>query len=57
MVLKPTMSAVPFVGGLQLCFLDTPTINFDFDGLADIADWPFLRRKAMKHAILDHTPS
>lgn len=44
-VLKPTTKSLPLVGGLQLCFLEPPAIDFDLDGIADICDWPILRRK------------
>jgi Ca2+-dependent lipid-binding protein len=45
LVATPTLGRVPFAGGLQICFLSPPKIDFDLDGLADIADWPGLRRK------------
>lgn len=44
-VLKPTTKSLPLVGGLQLCFLEPPAINFDLEGIADLCDWPILRRK------------
>ncbi len=47
LVLRPTLGQVPFIGGLQLCFLDEPTISFDMDGLANICDWPGIRRKVI----------
>ena len=46
LTLKPTTGkCLPFIGGMQLCFLDQPDFNFDLEGLADICDWSFLRRK------------
>jgi len=49
LTLKPTTGkCLPFIGGMQLCFLDQPDFNFDLEGLADICDWSFLRRKIRK---------
>merc|ERR1711971_22259 len=48
LVMKPTTKQVPFVGGLQFCFLTIPQIGFDLDGIADIIDWAPLKRKVMK---------
>mgnify|MGYP007015449699 FL=1 len=45
LVMKPTTKQVPFVGGLQFCFLTIPQIGFDLDGMADIIDWAPLKRK------------
>ena len=45
LVMKPTIKQVPFVGGLQFCFLTIPQIGFDLDGIADIIDWAPLKRK------------
>ena len=44
MVLKPQTEQFPFLGGLQFCFLNTPDIGFDLDGIADIIDWPPIKR-------------
>lgn len=47
--LKPTTSkTLPFVGAVQFCFLDQPYFAFDLEGIADICDWSFLRRKIHK---------
>jgi len=49
-VLKPMMSSLPFSGGFQFCFLDIPTINFDFDGLAgSLADLPGVKNLIKKN--------
>jgi len=48
LVMKPTTKQVPFVGGLQFCFLTIPQIGFDLDGIADIIDWAPLKRKVIK---------
>lgn len=53
-VLKPTTKSLPLVGGLQVYFLEVPAINFDLDGIADICDWPILRRK-VRREIRDDT--
>ena len=47
-VLTPTLGRVPFVGGLQLCFLSPPKIDFNLKGLADVADWPGVRTKVRR---------
>ena len=44
MVLKPKIDQFPFFGSLQFCFLDVPDISFDLDGIADIIDWPPIKR-------------
>ena len=45
MVLSPTMSELPLVGGIQFFFLTKPEIDFVFDGLARIADLPVIKKK------------
>ena len=44
LVLKPQIKQIPFFGGLQFCFLTVPQIGFDLDGIADIIDWPPIKR-------------
>ena len=44
LVLKPKIDQFPFFGGLQFCFLDVPAVSFDLDGIADIIDWPPIKR-------------
>ena len=34
LILKPTTKKLPFVGGLQFCFLETPNFDYDLDGIA-----------------------
>ena len=36
-VLSPTLSELPFIGGVQMMFLTAPEIDFQFDGAARIA--------------------
>ena len=50
-MLKPTTKSLPLVGGFQICFLERPNIYFDLDGIANIADWPILRRKVRRRNI------
>jgi len=45
LVLSPMLDAFPFFGGIRLCFLEDPNVEFDFDGLANIGDWPGIRTK------------
>jgi len=52
-VLKPTTKKPPFFGGIQFCFLDDMAVDFDLEGLADICDWSFLRRKIRKAIVKD----
>jgi len=52
-VLKPTTKSPPFFGGVQFCFLDDMSVDFDLDGIADVCDWPFIRRKIRKAIIKD----
>jgi len=44
-VLSPTMSELPLVGGVQFFFLTKPELDFEFDGLAKIADLPVIKKK------------
>ncbi|XP_019695734.1 extended synaptotagmin-2 isoform X2 [Harpegnathos saltator] len=39
-VMKPMLSVVPFIGGVQIFYLNNPTINFNLVGAADILDLP-----------------
>jgi len=47
-VLTPTMKSLPLVGGIQFFFLHIPNIDFEFEGLANIADLPILKDKIRK---------
>ena len=47
MILTPTISQLPLVGGVQLMFLSTPEVDFDFVGAARIAS----QLPAIKHKI------
>ena len=49
--MKPTTKQVPFVGGLQFCFLTVPQIGFDLDGICDIIDWAPLKRKVSDNVL------
>lgn len=39
-VMKPLISKIPLVGGLQIFFLNNPSIDFNLVGAADILDMP-----------------
>lgn len=39
-VLKPLISVMPIVGGVQAFFLNNPAIDFNLVGAADILDFP-----------------
>ncbi|XP_069702958.1 extended synaptotagmin-2 isoform X2 [Periplaneta americana] len=41
-VMKPLISSMPLVGGLQVFFLNNPTIDFNLVGMADLLDMPGL---------------
>lgn len=42
-VMKPLIRTIPLVGGLQIYFLNNPTIDFNLVGVADLLDMPGLR--------------
>ncbi|CAH0557885.1 unnamed protein product [Brassicogethes aeneus] len=41
-VMKPLITSIPLVGGLQVFFLNNPDIDFDLVGVADVLDMPGL---------------
>jgi len=41
-ILKPLISQIPLFGGIQLFFLNSPTIDFNLIGVADVFDMPGL---------------
>lgn len=41
-VMKPLITSMPLVGGLQVFFLNNPTIDFNLVGVADLLDMPGL---------------
>ncbi|KAJ8920620.1 hypothetical protein NQ315_004759 [Exocentrus adspersus] len=41
-VMKPLITTIPLVGGLQVFFLNNPEIDFDLLGIADVLDMPGL---------------
>ncbi|KAF7284996.1 hypothetical protein GWI33_012316 [Rhynchophorus ferrugineus] len=41
-VMKPLITSIPLVGGLQVFFLNNPDIDFDLIGIADVLDMPGL---------------
>lgn len=42
-IMKPLISTIPLVGGLQVFFLNNPDIDFNLIGVADVLDMPGLR--------------
>ncbi|KAI1292283.1 Extended synaptotagmin-3 [Halotydeus destructor] len=48
LILRPLMTAVPFVGGLVFSFLETPEINFEGIDVTGIADSSLVRILMMK---------
>lgn len=49
-IMKPLISKVPFVGGVQIFFLDNPDIDFNLAGPAEISNIPGLRN-ILRHII------
>ena len=47
-ILTPIMKCLPLVGGIQFFFRTIPFIGFDLEGLADIADHGFMKKKIKK---------
>lgn len=42
-IMKPLITTTPFVGGLQVFFLNNPSVDFNLVGVADVLDIPGLR--------------
>lgn len=42
-VMKPLITKIPLVGGLQIFFLNNPSIDFNLVGVADVLDMPGFR--------------
>lgn len=38
--MKPMLSTMPLIGGVQIFYLNVPTINFNLVGVADVLDLP-----------------
>lgn len=57
-ILKPLIPIVPFVGGVQIFFLNKPDIDFNLVGVADVLDIPGIRYNSLtnKFAHLASTP-
>ncbi|XP_057327423.1 extended synaptotagmin-3 isoform X2 [Microplitis mediator] len=47
-VLKPMLNTMPLVGGVQLFFLNNPTIDFNLVGAVDVLDFPGLNQALRK---------
>ena len=53
-ILTPTLSQLPFVGGAQFMFLTLPEIDFDFDGAAKIGSkLPTIKNKIKSELLND----
>ena len=44
-ILKPLIPQIPLFGGIQVFFLNSPTIDFNLIGVADVFDMPGLKYK------------
>lgn len=42
-IMKPLMTSVPLIGGVQVFFLDQPKIDFELTGVADLLEMPGIR--------------
>jgi len=38
--MKPMLSVMPIIGGVQIFYLNNPTINYNLVGMADVLDLP-----------------
>lgn len=50
-VMKPLLTQMPLVGGLQVFFLNNPDIDFNLVGIADVLDFPGLRYLLHQNAL------
>lgn len=41
--MKPLIPVIPFIGGIQVFFLNKPNIDFNLVGVADVLDIPGIR--------------
>lgn len=39
-IMKPMLNVMPLVGGIQVFFLNNPSIDFNLVGVADVLDFP-----------------
>ncbi|XP_046414183.1 extended synaptotagmin-2 isoform X1 [Neodiprion fabricii] len=51
-VMKPLLSIMPLVGGLQIFFLNMPSVDFNLVGVADVLDMPGLS-EVLRKAIVE----
>jgi hypothetical protein len=47
-VMRPLITKIPLIGGLQIFFLNNPDIDFNLVGVADVLDLPGLRWELLK---------
>jgi len=38
--MKPMLPMMPLIGGVQIFYLNVPTVNFNLVGVADVLDLP-----------------
>jgi len=44
-LMSPLVNTLPCIGAVQLAFINPPTIDMDFSGIASIADWSFVEEE------------
>eukprot|EP00756_Hemistasia_phaeocysticola_P061405 Hpha_TRINITY_DN4886_c0_g1::TRINITY_DN4886_c0_g1_i1::g.20222::m.20222 len=48
MVMRPMLAGLPFLGGMEIMFINPPEIDLDFRGIANVADVPGLNERVRK---------
>lgn len=46
-VMKPLISQIPLFGGIQIFFLNSPSVDFNLIGVVDVLDMPGLKYTAI----------
>lgn len=49
-VMKPLIPQIPLVGGIQVFFLNSPSVDFNLIGVADVLDMPGLKYYHYQHS-------
>lgn len=55
-VMKPLITSVPLIGGVQIFFLDQPKIDFELTGVADLLEMPGIRYIFLYYDFLTDAP-
>ena len=42
-IMKPLIAQIPLVGGVQIFFLNSPSVDFNLIGVVDVLDMPGLK--------------